>query len=45
LRVQINSSKQNVAKILEDAVQEKKRADLAQQKNKEYKLKLSELIT
>ena len=45
LRAQMNSSKQNVAKILEDTVLEKKRADHAQAKNKEYKVKLSELIT
>jgi hypothetical protein len=34
-----------VAKILDDAVLEKKRADQAMAKNKEYKRKLSELVT
>jgi hypothetical protein len=33
LRAQINASKQNVARILDDAVLEKKKADLAQSKN------------
>jgi len=45
LRAQINASKQNVAKILDDAVLEKKRADQAQAKYKEYKQKLSELVS
>ena len=45
LRAQINASKQNVAKILDDAVLEKKRADQAIAKNKDYKMKLAELVT